>query len=126
MCLCKSRKIASVGDSASYKSYTLSNYRKIEQISRLSEEQKFAIDVVARVLPFKTNNYVVNELIDWDNVPDDPVFILNFPQKGMLLPHHFDQMAKLVRNGAAKTEITACANQIHELASASERQLHLG
>jgi len=112
MCLCQARKIFSVGDSTSYKSYTLSNYRNIKQISRLSEEQKFAIDVVARVLPFKTNNYVVNELINWDNVPDDPVFILNFPQKGMLHPNHFDQMAKLVTNGAAKTEITACANQI--------------
>ena len=56
MCLCQSRKIVSVGDSASYKSYTLNNYRNIKQIARLSEEQKFAIDVVARVLPFKTNN----------------------------------------------------------------------
>ncbi|RJX31199.1 MAG: lysine 2,3-aminomutase [Desulfurivibrio sp.] len=112
MCLCQARKIASTGDSTSYKSYTLGNFRNIEQISRLSEEQKFAIDVVARVLPFKTNNYVVNELIDWDNVPDDPVFLLNFPQQGMLLPRHFEQMAKLVRNKAAKNEITACANRI--------------
>ncbi len=112
MYLCKSRKIVSVGDVENYKSYTLSNYHNIRQIERLSAEQKFAIDVVARVLPFKTNNYVVNELIDWDNVPNDPVFILNFPQRGMLQRRHFDKMANLLKRGASKKEISACANQI--------------
>jgi KamA family protein len=112
MCLCQSRKIVSVGNTEKYKSYTLSNYRNIRQIDRLSEEQKFAIDVVARVLPFKTNSYVVNELIDWDNLPNDPIFILNFPQREMLHPHHFDRMAKLLKRGASKKEITDCANLI--------------
>lgn len=109
---CQSPKIVSVANAEKYKSYTLRNYRDIRQIDRLSEEQKFAIDVVARVLPFKTNNYVVNELIDWDNLPNDPIFVLNFPQRGMLHPHHFDKMAKLLKCGASKKEITDCANQI--------------
>ena len=73
-----------------YKSYTLRNFREIPQIRRLSPDQVAAIEVVGRVLPFKTNNYVVNELIDWRNVPDDPMFVLNFPQKDMLLPEHYD------------------------------------
>lgn len=42
------------------------------------------IRAVGRVLPFRVNNYVVNELIDWDNVPEDPIFQLTFPQPNML------------------------------------------
>ena len=52
-----------------YRAITLNNFRKLPQLSNLSEKEKNAIDVVGRVLPFKTNNYVVNELIDWKNVP---------------------------------------------------------
>ncbi|PKO15748.1 MAG: lysine 2,3-aminomutase [Chloroflexi bacterium HGW-Chloroflexi-10] len=95
-----------------YKPYFLKNYKGFPQIDRLTEEQIFDIEVVARVLPFRTNNYVINELIDWNNIPNDPVFILNFPQKGMLKPQHYEKMAKLVKNGADDFEINLAANQI--------------
>lgn len=95
-----------------YRPYTLRNFRQLPQIRRLSEEQLFAIEVVARVLPFRTNNYVTEELIDWDDIPRDPLFILNFPQKEMLKPHHFETVARLLRNGAGEQEIQAAANKI--------------
>jgi KamA family protein len=96
-----------------YKAYTLGNFRDIPQVKEhLSEDDIFAIEVVARVLPFKTNSYVVGELIDWDNVPDDPIFVLNFPQREMLEPEDFEEMAALVRRDAPKTEIDALANRI--------------
>ncbi len=96
-----------------YKAYTLGNFRSIPQVKEhLSADQIFAIDVVARVLPFKTNCYVVDELIDWKDVPDDPIFVLNFPRKEMLEPRHFDAMAALVRRDAPKAEIDALANRI--------------
>ena len=60
-----------------YKSYNLRNFREIEQIGKLPDGMIKDIEVVSRVLPFKTNNYVVDELIDWDNFRDDPMFILN-------------------------------------------------
>ncbi|GAG13160.1 unnamed protein product, partial [marine sediment metagenome] len=40
------------------RAYTVSNFRELPQVQRLSDEQRFAIEVVAQVLPFKTNNYV--------------------------------------------------------------------
>ena len=95
-----------------YEAYTLKNYKKIPQIKYLSQEQIFAIEVVGRVLPFKTNNYVVDELINWENVPNDPIFILNFPQKEMLKAEHFNKMAELIKNEADKNEITKAANEI--------------
>lgn len=95
-----------------YKAFTLHNYKQIPQIKRLSKQQLFEMEVVAHVLPFKSNSYVVNELINWDKAPDDPMFILTFPQRGMLLPGHFDRMAKLIESGADKSEINAAANEI--------------
>lgn len=36
------------------------------------------VRVVSRVLPFKVNSYVVDEMIDWGAAPDDPMFRLTF------------------------------------------------
>ena len=94
------------------RSYTLANFRTIPQIQEMSEEKQFEIEVVGNVLPFKANNYVIEQLIDWDNVPDDPIFVLTFPQKGMLKPHHYDQMASALRRGADRKEIADVANEI--------------
>ena len=95
-----------------YKSYMLNNYKTIPQIDSLSEDVIEAIDVIGSVLPFKTNNYVVENLIDWDNAQNDPIFILTFPQKGMLRPHHYSKMLETIKSGASKTEIKDVANEI--------------
>jgi KamA family protein len=95
-----------------YKAYHLGNFRQIPQLKVLSEQQKIHIEVVGHILPFKVNNFVINELIQWDAVPDDPIFALTFPQKNMLLPHHFEKIASLIQSGADKTIIKATANQI--------------
>lgn len=95
-----------------YKAYTIFNYSKIPQISKISKKKIEDIEVVSRVFPFKTNNYVIDELVDWENYEDDPMFILNFPQKGMLLPEHYQRMDKLYRAGAEKKEFAVAANDI--------------
>jgi len=100
----------SVDETTSIKSYTLMNFRTIPQIQQMSEETQFQMEVVGNVLPFKTNNYVVEQLIDWDNVPNDPMYVLTFPQKGMLSPEHYDKMASTLRSGADKKEIARVAN----------------
>jgi len=102
----------SVDEATSIKSYTLMNFRTIPQIQQMSEETQFQMEVVGNVLPFKTNNYVVEQLIDWDNVPNDPMYVLTFPQKGMLIPEHYDKMESTLRSGADKKEIARVANDI--------------
>jgi len=102
----------SVDETTSIKSYTLMNFCTIPQIQQMSEETQFQMEVVGNVLPFKTNNYVVEQLIDWDNVPNDPMYVLTFPQKGMLIPEHYDKMASTLRSGADKKEIARVANDI--------------
>ena len=85
-----------------YKPYSLHNFRQIPQIESLSEEQKFEIEVVGTVLPFKTDNYVVDELIDWTSFEDDPFFILNFPQKDMLDEVSYNKIAVLLKNNSPR------------------------
>jgi KamA family protein len=99
-------------ESPSIKSYTLSNFRKLPQISELSEQTQFDMEVVGNVLPFKTNNYVVEQLIDWKNIPNDPMYVLTFPQKEMLKPKHFEKMEATLKKGADKKEIAEVANEI--------------
>lgn len=82
-----------------YQHYTVSNFETIPQIQSLPKDLRFAIKVVAQVLPFKVNRYVIEELIDWDNVPDDPMFQLTFPQPGMLAPETFNRVADLLKKG---------------------------
>ncbi len=97
-----------------FQSYTLSNYKKIPQMEKLSDQQIFDIEVVGRVLPFKSKSYVVEELIDWDNYVTDPIFILTFPQKDMLLPDHYNRMAEALKANLPKVELDAVALEIRK------------
>lgn len=96
-----------------YKVITLNNFTKIPQIKEnLSQKQIDAIKVVGNVLPFKANSYVVNELIDWDDITNDPIFQLTFPQREMLLPKHYQEMEKALSSGYSKGELKIIANKI--------------
>jgi KamA family protein len=96
-----------------YQNYTLKNFRNIPHVEeKLTEDEKFAIEVVGNVLPFKANNYVVDQLIDWDNYANDPIFILTFPQKDMLKPEHFDHVAHLLKSGVSRADLKAEVNKI--------------
>lgn len=97
---------------AKYRSYSLHNFRSIPQLENVNEELKFNMEVVGHVLPFKVNNYVINELIDWNKVPDDPIFKLTFPQKAMLTRAHFNEMAKAMRQTQDKSVLREVANKI--------------
>ena len=94
------------------KSYTLQNFRSLPQIQKLDEERRFDMEVVGNVLPFKANNYVVEQLIDWERVPDDPMFVLTFPQRNMLKEAHYDEMARTLRSGADRKTVAEVANRI--------------
>ncbi|WP_372752835.1 KamA family radical SAM protein [Labilibaculum sp.] len=97
-----------------YIAYNLKTFKNIPFIKNLSQEQIFDIEVVGEVLPFKVNNYVVNELINWTNFETDPIFILTFPQKRMLSEKHFKKMAQLIQDKATRQKIVHTANQIRK------------
>jgi KamA family protein len=95
-----------------YQAYTLSNHEKITQISQLQPEDKEAIRIVGQVLPFKTNNYVIEELINWNNIPNDPIFTLNFPRKEMLLRRQYNKVLELLNKNADRNTLRKNINKI--------------
>ena len=95
-----------------YTSFMLQNFRNIPQLKFVSPEIIEAIEVVGSVLPFKTNNYVVDNLINWNNIPDDPMFKLTFPQKDMLVPDDYNKIKALISDNADRLKIKEAANEI--------------
>jgi KamA family protein len=96
-----------------YKVYTLHNFDQILQLKTyLNEDQYRAIQVVGTVLPFKVNNYVIDELINWKDVPNDPIFILTFPQKEMLKEKHYRLVDEALKNNMQETELKKLVNSI--------------
>lgn len=95
-----------------YRSVTRANLHKTPEWQWIPEPMREAIAVVSSVLPFKTNRYVMRELIDWRRVPDDPIFQLTFVQPDMLDAEDYRQMATLLERGASKAEVRAAADTI--------------
>ncbi|MEP0846117.1 MAG: lysine 2,3-aminomutase, partial [Phycisphaerae bacterium] len=95
-----------------YRAITRSSVTHISQWPALAPEIREAVLTVSTVLPFRTNEYVLRELIDWSRVPDDPIFQLTFPQRGMLSEPDYARMAKLVQSGAPSEVVEREANRI--------------
>lgn len=79
-----------------FKVYTLNQIDQIPQLAKLDSRTIWAMKVVASVLPFRVNEYVIKKLIDWNNIPNDPIYQLTFPQKDMLDNESFDLIASLL------------------------------
>jgi len=97
-----------------FRVYTERQIDQIEPVSRLDPEQRFAMHVVANVLPFRVNQYVIDELIEWGNIPKDPVFQLTFPQRGMLDEESFSRMSSLFCEEPDARKIRALATELRQ------------
>ena len=95
-----------------FQALTRRNLDSISQFGNVTGDDLFAMKVVSAVLPFRTNRYVIEHLIDWDRVPDDPVYKLVFPQQGMLGDGDFRRIADLMVQGATPQEIERAAADI--------------
>lgn len=89
-----------------YEAITSANIRRYPEWTWLPPKQREAVEVVGRVFPFRTNTYVTRELIDWDRVPDDPIFRLTFPDPAML-GSEYTAIRRLLRAGAGAAELKA-------------------
>jgi KamA family protein len=78
----------------------------------LAPDERLAVRAVATVLPFRTNAYVVESLIDWDAAPDDPIYRLVFPQPDMLPAADVARLSDLIRAEAPSSEIKKAAHEI--------------
>ncbi|NEO79997.1 MAG: lysine 2,3-aminomutase [Moorea sp. SIO4G3] len=94
------------------KFYSVNDLKSLSQLACISSETRLAMQAVAKVLPFRANNYIVEELIDWKNIPDDPIFRLTFPQPDMLSSRDLNTMVQLLKDNAPEKILRQTANEI--------------
>ena len=95
-----------------FKAFGPNHLDDIPQLARLSHEERLTMKAVASVLPFRVNEYVIDELIDWERIPNDPMFQLTFPQPAMLDSEDVDYVVDLIRNGASARELREAVRPI--------------
>ena len=95
-----------------FRAYTAKHLDALIARAGLDASQRLAVQAVATVLPFRTNAYVVEQLIDWDAAPDDPIYRLVFPQADMLPEADIRTIAGLLASGAPEGEVRAAAHQV--------------
>lgn len=97
-----------------FRVYTRRQIDEIPQLQKLPLSDRIAMKAIAAVFPFRVNNYVIDQLIDWSDIPNDPIYQLTFPQPDMLKIEDFQQMYTLVGNGASDKEIVSAAREIQQ------------
>ena len=86
---------------------------RLPQMRHLSDEQQVALKAASIVLPFRVNGYVLRELIDWDDIPNDPIYQLTFPQAGMLDRADFLRLEDMVVRGHEDERLRSLVHDIH-------------
>ncbi len=90
--------------------YSISKFVKSDYAGLLSSAELEDLKLLSKVFPFKVSAYVLDELIDWKNRQDDPIYRLTFPQPEMLMPEHWEQL----RNAKTFEEERAVVKKIRE------------
>ena len=95
-----------------FRAYSAKHLDTLVQRAGLPPEERLAVRAVATVLPFRTNSYVVEHLIDWDAAPDDPIYRLVFPQPDMLPEADVRRLADMIDGGEPAAGLRAAAHEI--------------
>jgi KamA family protein len=95
-----------------YHAYTARHLDELTARAGLNASERLAVQAVATVLPFRTNEYILDWLIDWDAAPDDPIYRLVFPQPDMLPAADVQRLADMISGGAPEAGLRAAAHEI--------------
>jgi KamA family protein len=95
-----------------FRAYTAKNLEELTARAGLDASERLAVKAVATVLPFRTNEYVVERLVDWDAAPNDPIYRLIFPQPDMLPISDVRHIAGLLARDAPEAEVRQAAHLV--------------
>ncbi|MFB4318990.1 KamA family radical SAM protein [Actinomadura sp. 21ATH] len=95
-----------------FRAFTAKHLDELTRRAGLGPAERLATRAVATVLPFRTNSYVLEELIDWSAAPDDPIYRLVFPLPDMLPADDVARLSDLLSRQAPKAEIEAAAHAV--------------
>ncbi|WP_213455463.1 KamA family radical SAM protein [Rhizomonospora bruguierae] len=92
--------VETMPETARFRALGPKQFDDIAQRYGLTEEIRRAVRLTSLVLPFRVNEYVLSHLIDWDRIPDDPMFQMVFPQRGMLAAEDLRRLEELSESPA--------------------------
>jgi KamA family protein len=95
-----------------FRAYSAKHLDQLTRRAGLDDAERLAVRAVAAVLPFRTNEYVVERLIDWAAAPDDPIYRLVFPQADMLPEEDIRPIADMLARGVPDREVQAAAHRV--------------
>src|ERR1700722_4063171 len=95
-----------------FRAYSAKHLDQLTARAGLSDAERLAVRAVATVLPFRTNEYVIESLIDWSAAPDDPIYRLVFPQADMLSADDIAPIADLLARQAPQPAVQAAAHAV--------------
>ena len=95
-----------------FRAYTAKHLDTLTERAGLPADTRLAVRAVATVLPFRTNTYVTEQLIDWANAPDDPIYRLVFPQADMLPADDVDRLSAALAAGVPDAEVRRLAHEV--------------
>lgn len=99
-------------DGARYRPLTLPSLRKSRYWQQVPAELREDLEIVSLVLPFRVNEFVLEELIDWDRIPNDPIYQMTFLQREMLHESDYHHLQSLRRDGADRETVSMAVNRI--------------
>ena len=79
--------------------YSNTTFSSTSFYEKLPPAEKRSFDLLSKVFHFKVNNYVLENLIDWNNVPNDPIYQYIFPKREMIGEEGFELLANLSKTG---------------------------
>src|SRR5690554_964467 len=89
--------------------YTERQLDRIEPLQTLTPGRGLERRVVAKVLPFRDNKYVIEDLMEWTNVRADPIFRLTSPRRGMLGPEDYSRRGVGLKREEERSDSAASA-----------------
>jgi hypothetical protein len=90
-----------------------------ERFQALSAEVRRGVEVLSHVLPFRTNQYVVDELVDWERSRTIRSSSSPFPSAGCSSDVDYGRMGELLGGGAAPDVVDAAVRDPDRPESAS-------
>jgi len=95
-------------------SYHAAAFKKTPYYAKLPSTEQEIFNLLTSVFHFKVNNYVLEHLIKWEDVPHDPIYKIIFPRKDMLPPFYYEQLKTLHRVGINQKALGAFVEQVKQ------------
>ncbi|HGY55777.1 MAG TPA: 4Fe-4S cluster-binding domain-containing protein [Caldithrix abyssi] len=93
--------------------YNLTRFLNSPYSDKLPPQVHNELQHLVKVFPFKVSRYVLDELIDWDNFKEDPIYRLVFPSKDMLSEEHWQLLKSAKSTMEEKEVITKIRRQLN-------------